>query len=97
MKLAIFPNFPKVADTCYQKGAMATSMPTILPNFGVHTRNWPRTDIQLWIRDFILRTFGDLGWFAEALKRVKILSVCIKLKIRPKSQKIQSKQPFLLK
>ena len=65
-------------------------MSTILLNFGVLTRNWPRTGLQplefnsefyFWSRDF-----GEPR-FAEFQQRVKIVGLYIKLETCSRSQK----------
>ena len=64
-------------------------MSTISLNFGLHTRNWPRIDLQPleFNFEFVLEVYF---WprFAEFQQRVEIVGLYIKLKTCSTSQKI---------
>ena len=65
-------------------------MSTIPFNFGVHTRNFPRTDLHPLEFNFAFYFFkirGEGVRFAEFQKRVKIVGLYIKLKTCSRSQK----------
>ena len=59
-------------------------MSTILLSFGVHTRSWPRIDLQPLEFNFEfyfwIYFLGGGGRFAEFQQRVKMAGLCIKLK-----------------
>ena len=74
-------------------------MSTILLNFGVRIRNWPRIDLlpsefnfefYFW-RFFLGGGGGGGGRFAEFQQRIKILGLHVKLKTSSRSQKSHSK------
>ena len=64
----------------------------ILLNFGVHTRNWPRTYFHPLELNFEFHFWRFR--FAEFQKRVKIVGLYIKLKTCSRSQKIMQNNYF---
>ena len=63
-------------------------MSTILLNFGVHTRNWPRIDLKPLEFNFEFYFWRFRGpRFAEFQQRVKIVGLYEKLKTCLRSQK----------
>ena len=64
-------------------------MSTISLSFGVHIRNWPRTDFQLLEFNFEFSFWRFRGLrFAGFQERVKIVGLYIKLRTCSRSQKI---------
>ena len=61
-------------------------MSTILLSFGVHTRNWPKIDLQPLGFNFEFN-FWRFPRFVEFQQRVRIVGLYVKLKTCSRSQK----------